>query len=604
MPSQKVASAYVDLQLQTAAFKASINEATSSMRQFSEQTRAEMNKSRESVRLLNEDIGLGLPRGLQSVISKMPGVSTAMNLAFDSVIVFALIDAVVKVTEKVEAFIKKNEEAAKKSADSWKEITKSVQGVNSELVISNARIQDSIAKLEAKPGDGVKTALLEAADAAQKLSDKLDQDIDKVLKLTTERKIGMLDELAGNGRDYLDTAIGSGATIARNVLASYQDVLQRAANAGDTKNYNATRQDEIQALQVQLTPALTTLAEYLRKNQDLAGGTDATFNKAKDGFDTLTGIIASAIEQGNDERGKQTQAGLQASKESQRDATEADKKALEQAKQRLADIKSVNDMSLQSEKAFWDAMAHVYTGGAHALMAGEATAVQGKITKQAGTDQTSYQFDWAKQSFEAQRKQISEQTPATLGETQEAMDKADAETAKNAQKAAEETYRNALEQIETDMKLKEEQIRLLVEQGRISKLAAALALQAIHSQAQSQWVSAWSAAENNGASLPLSEAEKRNAQFDSQTQVDDYATRINTVAGATVTALDRMATSFTDVATIVSTTLIKSINSFNDTLIHVLTTPGYQHRNAFTNLGKGIFTDVRRAVCKRPKEWL
>ena len=158
MPSQKVASAYVDLQLQTAAFKASINEATSSMRQFSEQTRAEMNKSRESVRLLNEDIGLGLPRGLQSVISKMPGVSTAMNLAFDSVIVFALIDAVVKVTEKVEAFIKKNEEAAKKSADSWREITKSVQGVNSELVISNARIQDSIAKLETKPGDGVKTA--------------------------------------------------------------------------------------------------------------------------------------------------------------------------------------------------------------------------------------------------------------------------------------------------------------------------------------------------------------------------------------------------------------------------------------------------------------
>jgi hypothetical protein len=252
-------------------------------------------------------------------------------------------------------------------------------------------------------------------------------------------------------------------------------------------------------------------------------------------------------------------------------------------------------MSLQSEKDYWGAMVKVSTGGLRTLMSEEATAIQGKITKQAGTEQTSYQFDWAKQQFEAQRKQIEEHTPASLADTQEAMDKADAGTAKNAQKAAQETYRNALEQIETDMRLKEEQIKLLVEQGRISKLAAALAMQAIHSQAQSAWTTAWSTAEITGANLPLSEAEKRNAQFDSQTQADDYATRINTVAGATVTALDRMAQSFTDVATIVSTTLIHSINSFNDTVIHALTTPEYQHRDAFTNLGKGIFTDVAKS---------
>lgn len=181
MPSQKVSSAYIDLELRTAAFKQAIGEATSSMRQFSAQTHEEMGKSRESVRLLSEELGLGIPRGLQGIISKLPGVTTAMNLAFDSVVVFALIAVVVKVTEKIEAFIKKNEEAAKKHADTWKEAARSVAGTTSALEVANSRIQDTIAKLEKEPGsNGLKTALLEAADEADKLSDKLDKDLQKI----------------------------------------------------------------------------------------------------------------------------------------------------------------------------------------------------------------------------------------------------------------------------------------------------------------------------------------------------------------------------------------------------------------------------------------
>jgi hypothetical protein len=98
MPSQKVASAYVDLQLQTAQFKAAIGEASGEMRE-------ESAKSRESVKLVSEELGLGIPRGLQKFISTLPGVTTAMNLAFDSVVVFALAKTVVEVTEKVAKFI-------------------------------------------------------------------------------------------------------------------------------------------------------------------------------------------------------------------------------------------------------------------------------------------------------------------------------------------------------------------------------------------------------------------------------------------------------------------------------------------------------------------
>jgi hypothetical protein len=64
MPSKSVVTAYVDLQLHTAQFKAAIDEASSSMRTISASMRAESEKSRESVRVLSEKLGLEIPRGV------------------------------------------------------------------------------------------------------------------------------------------------------------------------------------------------------------------------------------------------------------------------------------------------------------------------------------------------------------------------------------------------------------------------------------------------------------------------------------------------------------------------------------------------------------
>jgi hypothetical protein len=79
VPSQKVADAYVSLTLQTAAFKQAIGEASGEMRKFSASMRAESAKSRESVKLLSEELSLGIPRGLQKIVSTLPGVTTAMS---------------------------------------------------------------------------------------------------------------------------------------------------------------------------------------------------------------------------------------------------------------------------------------------------------------------------------------------------------------------------------------------------------------------------------------------------------------------------------------------------------------------------------------------
>jgi SNF family Na+-dependent transporter len=155
MPNNaKVAQIYVELQANIAKFKAAMGEATSATKQFAAQTRADMKQSQDSVRLLSEEMGLGIPRSLQRVISTLPGVSTAMNLAFDGVVVFALIATVVKVTEKVVEFAKKSSDAARKNAEAWQSIQGSMQVTNDELQVTNDKIENAIAKLENKPQNG------------------------------------------------------------------------------------------------------------------------------------------------------------------------------------------------------------------------------------------------------------------------------------------------------------------------------------------------------------------------------------------------------------------------------------------------------------------
>ena len=181
MASKKVAEAYVSLTMQTAAFKAAINEASGEMKKFGAQMREESQKSRESVKLLSEELGLGIPRGLQGIISKLPGVTAAMNLAFDSVVVFALIGTIVHVTEKIGEFAKKNEEAAAKHKKLWGDISRDVQDTNDQLAVSNLKLEDANRKLEHKPEqNGIKIALEEAIVSADNLGEKLSGIIEKI----------------------------------------------------------------------------------------------------------------------------------------------------------------------------------------------------------------------------------------------------------------------------------------------------------------------------------------------------------------------------------------------------------------------------------------
>jgi hypothetical protein len=572
MPSGKVASAYVDLVLRTEAFRKATQDAGGAMREFGNQARAEVGKSREAVRLLNEDIGIGLPRGLQNVISKLPGVATAMNAAFDAVIIFAMIDAVVKVTEKVEAFIKKTEEAAKKNAAAWESAIRPIEDTNDKLELTKTKLDNAIAKLEHKPQNLMKQAIEEATAAADDLGKALDADI---AKITTALK----DQLAASSwTDALQPrGAGKGGVAAYNIATGLQDRLNQidAGTAGKdrteralvgldpTKYRDIAIQNAIDAATKKLTTAqqqlnLVTSNPGMAFGGQVSGVTDSLQTDVR----TLTELIAGT-------KGMLSTSHLTtaiATDQGTKDRLDANKTAADQEARRAQT--AMIEMMRQSSEAY---IKHLE----ETRQTLNASVIPSPSVSETGVTQF---LTGSEDEERANRETTENQKRAAEGQ----------------QKAAELAFKNAVEQIEADEKLKEEQVKLLEDQGKLSKLAAALALQAIHNQAQGEWQDVYANAQKAGAVIPLSDYTKHAAASGSQSQQDEVAVRLNTVAGATITALDKMAQSFTDVASLVSTTLIHSINSFNDTLIKVLTTQNYQHRNAFTDLGKGIFTDVAK----------
>jgi len=187
----KVASAYIDLVARTEAFKKAMDDATGMMRKFSSETRAQMAESKASIAMLGEAIGIHIPRHLQTVINKLPGVSAAMTAAFAVGPILLTIKIVGEAVEKVVEFAKKNEEAARKNAEAWDSISKPLTASNDQLRVTNDKLENAIAKMEHKPQNGLKLAIDEAVESADKLGMKLDQDLNKLDEVLKKNAPGL-----------------------------------------------------------------------------------------------------------------------------------------------------------------------------------------------------------------------------------------------------------------------------------------------------------------------------------------------------------------------------------------------------------------------------
>src|SRR5580692_994350 len=108
MPNQqKVSEIYADLVLNTAKFKAAMNDANAETKKWAANTRAEAAEAKGAIALLGDEIGLRLPRHLRSFVAELPGVASAMSAAFNTIAIVGLISIVVEAGKKVYEFVEK-----------------------------------------------------------------------------------------------------------------------------------------------------------------------------------------------------------------------------------------------------------------------------------------------------------------------------------------------------------------------------------------------------------------------------------------------------------------------------------------------------------------
>jgi len=107
----------------------------------------DMTKSRESVVLLGEEFGVKMPRALSMLISRLPGVAAAMEIAFPIVGIVAVIAIISKLALEYDNLQQKIREAGQTTERFG------IKQEDASLSIhdSNLALEDQIAKLEGRP---------------------------------------------------------------------------------------------------------------------------------------------------------------------------------------------------------------------------------------------------------------------------------------------------------------------------------------------------------------------------------------------------------------------------------------------------------------------
>ncbi len=158
---------------------------------------------------MGEEIGVHIPRHIRGFITMLPGVGNALDSAFKAVAVIALIAVIYEVVKKVvelrEAF-EQMHLAAERAAGEFERFNDAQKLANAELALTNARLENAIAKLEHKPENRLKEAILEADVAAQSLADKLEKAMHSFADLVVKNAPGTFAQIVGGRQDTKDIA--------------------------------------------------------------------------------------------------------------------------------------------------------------------------------------------------------------------------------------------------------------------------------------------------------------------------------------------------------------------------------------------------------------
>jgi hypothetical protein len=243
-----------------------------------EKSRESMYQARGEIGLLGEEFGIRLPRHVRSFVAELPGVGEALSAAFSATAVLFLVEALIKVSEKLSAF----------AVDTFV-VTQAMKDGDAEFLKANKTLQEHADAIKK-----VVTALDEyGMTATQKTQTAIDQN--NTAWVNNTAKIRLNREEAAKlqtEQSSLVNVLGIGTISAINWLAKWTDLTLGVAEnthqivdnrleilkLGDTYNNLSKDQQELADKMILLTLQLRDEEDAARK-QTLAKQT--AFNQTR-----------------------------------------------------------------------------------------------------------------------------------------------------------------------------------------------------------------------------------------------------------------------------------------------------------------------------------
>lgn len=180
--AKRIGTISIGVNLGTAKFIADADATNAKIRQFTQQSRNSMVATTTVVREMNGHI-LNSNRAVARFLSDTLGLGPAMQAIFPLAGGIAFGAMAVDLGVKVGEFFKKMQEAPARVATAFRELNAPLKATNDQLVLTNARLDEDIAKLEGRRQNTLRSALADAVVEADKLADSLDKDLEKLNKL-------------------------------------------------------------------------------------------------------------------------------------------------------------------------------------------------------------------------------------------------------------------------------------------------------------------------------------------------------------------------------------------------------------------------------------
>jgi hypothetical protein len=202
MAGTTIGEVNINLRMSLAQFKQDVKDGTaaagSATQDMSRTIGANVTEARGTLSLLGEEIGVTIPRHLQTFIAQIPGVGTALNAAFSSVAVLALLELVVKLADKLDEFQKHAEAVRDKLEATGVLGADAMRKINEETLSLDAQIQILSQNYLGALADQLKLidsqTLTHITDQFRSMSADILKDLDAI-------KVGWAQSLVGLGND-------------------------------------------------------------------------------------------------------------------------------------------------------------------------------------------------------------------------------------------------------------------------------------------------------------------------------------------------------------------------------------------------------------------